>query len=93
MNKLRRMDVLLGGMRITAMNTLRRLRRIFISIIKNAGALLLKLPLASIRLLARIGNFLLDQKNRKLSIFILSTASVLIISRTLVNQANRKRLH
>ena len=84
---------MLGGMGITALNTLRRLRRIFISIIKNAGALLLKLPLASIRLLARIGNLLLDQKNRKLSIFILSTASVLIISRTLVNQANRKRLH
>ena len=84
---------MLGGMRITALNVLKRLRRIFISIIKNAGALLLKLPLASIRLLARLGNFLLDQKNRKLSIFILSTAAVLIISRTLVNQANRKRLH
>ena len=76
---------MLGGMRITVLNTIRRLRRIFISILKNAGSLLLKLPLASIRLLARIGNFLLDQKNRKLSIFILSTASVLIISRTLVN--------
>ena len=84
---------MLGGMRITALNVLKRLRRIFISIIKNAGVLLLKLPLASIRLLARLGNFLLDQKNRKLSIFILSTAAVLIISRTLVNQANRKRLH
>ena len=84
---------MLGGMRITALNVLKRLRRIFISIIKNAGALLLKLPLASIKLLARLGNFLLDQKNRKLSIFILSTAAVLIISRTLVNQANRKRLH
>ena len=84
---------MLGGMGLTALNMLKRLRRIFISIIKNAGALLLKLPLASIRLLARLGNFLLDQKNRKLSIFILSTAAVLIISRTLVNQANRKRLH
>ena len=76
---------MLGGMRITVLNTIRRLRRIFILILKNAGSLLLKLPLASIRLLARIGNFLLDQKNRKLLIFILSTASVLIISRTLVN--------
>ena len=79
------MDVLTGGVKITSVNTLKRLRRIFLWIIKKAGSLLLKLPIGSIRLLAKIGNFLLDPKNLKLSIFILLTASVLIISRKLVD--------
>ena len=69
-----------------------RLGNILIWILKSAGKLLLKLPLASIKLLARIGGFLLDKKNRKVMMVILATASVVIASRSLVNSANRKRL-
>ena len=53
---------------------------------------MLKLPLASVKLLAKIGGYVLDKKNRKIMILILATTSLVIASRTLVNQANRKRL-
>ena len=46
---------------------------------------MLKLPLASISLLAKIGTFLLDGRNRKVVVIILTTAAVVIASRTLVN--------
>ena len=61
-------------------------------IIRKAGTLLLKLPLASINFLARIGNFLLDGKNKKVVAIILTTAALLISSRFLVSRANRVRL-
>ena len=86
------MDVIGGGLRITAANTLKKLRAILVYIIQKSGSLLLKLPLASIRFLARIGNYLLDKKNAKVLLVILTTATVVVTSRALVNQANRKRL-
>jgi len=86
------MDVVASGFIITAQNTIGRLRYIFVRIITSAGHLLLKLPLASIRFLARIGSFLLDGKNRKVAAIILTTAGLMIASRHLVSQANRKRL-
>ena len=87
------MDVVTSGVLITAKNTLRRLRQIFVNIIMRAGHLLLKLPLASIRFLSFIGSYLLDGKNKKVVAIILTTAALMIASRTLVSQANRKRMH
>ena len=79
------MDVIGGGLRITAANTLKKLRAILVYIIQKSGSLLLKLPLASIRFLARIGNYLLDKKNAKVLLVILTTATVVVTSRALVN--------
>ena len=87
------MDVVASGILITTQNTLRRLSIIFVRIITKAGHLLLKLPLASIRFLATIGSYLLNGKNKKVAAIILTTAALMIASRGLVSQANRKRLH
>ena len=86
------MDLVATGVLITAQNTLRRLGIIFVHIITKSGHLLLKLPLASIRFLAKIGTFLLDGKNKKVVVIILTTAALMIASRGLVSHANRKRL-
>jgi len=86
------MNVLTGAVVITAQNSFNRVRKIFIWILKKAGPLLLRLPLASIRFLAQVGNFLLDSKNRKAVMVLLITAGVLIVCRTLVNRANRRRI-
>ena len=86
------MDLVKDGILITAVNTCRRLKNILIYLITRAGSLLLRLPLASIRLLARMGGYLLDGKNRKNVIILLTTAAVIIVSRTLINGANRRRL-
>ena len=86
------MDVLTGGVVITTHNSYNRLRGTFIWMLTKAGALLLRLPLASIRFLARVGNYLLDGKNRRVVIVVLVTAAVLVVCRTLVNKANRRRL-
>ena len=87
-----KMNVVASGIKITAQNSLKRLQELFIRMIKRAGALLLKLPLASIKFLSRIGNFLLDSRNKKVVVVLLTTAALLIASRTLVNRANRVRL-
>ena len=79
------MDVVASGLLITAQNTLIRLRNLFVSIIKKAGHLLLKLPLASVRLLSHIGSYLLDGRNKKVVAIILTTAALMIASRTLVS--------
>ena len=79
------MEVLGGGLKITIQNTLKRLGSILIWLIKSGGKLLLKLPLASVKLLARIGGYVLDRKNRKIMMLILATAGLVIASRTLVN--------
>ena len=79
------MDVLKGGVVITARNTVFRLRGIFVWFITKAGTLLLKLPLACLRFLARLGNYILDYRNRKVMIVVLTLASVIIASRGLVN--------
>ena len=79
------MDVIGGGLAMTAKNTLNRLRDIFMWILKKAGNLVLKLPIAMIRILATLGNYLLDKKNRKVMMVVLATAGVVIASRTLVN--------
>ena len=86
------MEVISNGVTITVRNMLARLKDVFVWIITTSGSLLLKLPLASLRFLARIGSFLLNGKNRKVVIFVLTTAAAVIASRALVNSANRKRL-
>ena len=86
------MEVVTDGLVITAANTFTKFKNILVYLVIKAGSLLLKLPLASIRFLARLGGYLLDGKNRKLVIILLTTAAVIIVSRTLINGANRRRL-
>jgi len=86
------MQVISSGVQITVCNAVRRLRAIFVWFVMRAGRLLLKLPLASIELLAHVGSFLLSGKNKRVVAAMLTTAALLVASRTLINQANRKRL-
>ena len=86
------MNIVIGGITITVRNTLHRIRAIFVWVVTRAGKLLLKLPLASIDFLIKVGQFILDGKNKRVVALLLTTAALMIASRTLVSQANRKRL-
>ena len=50
------------------------------------------LPRASINLLLRLTRMFIDPKNRRVAIIILATFALMVLSRLLVSQANRKRL-
>ena len=78
-------NVLTVGLTITAKNTYHKLKTIVVWIITKGAALLLKLPIASLRFIARVGTVLLDGRNRKVLVILLTTALVVIASRTLVN--------
>lgn len=85
------MDVVTEGAVITVKNSFNRLKDAFIWFLRTAGGLLLRIPLASLSFLARVGNYLLDGKNRKIAIVILVTAGAIIVCRTLVSRANQRR--
>lgn len=82
------MDVVTEGAVLTVQNSLNRLKQAFVWFVRTAGGLLLKIPLASLQFLARLGNYLLDGKNRKIVVVILVTAGAIIVCRTLVSRAN-----
>ena len=79
------MDIVVGGISITIQNTLKRVRAIFLWVVTRAGNLLLKLPLASLDFLMRIGAFVLDGKNKRVVALVLTTAALMVASRTLVS--------
>ena len=86
------MNVVAQGAVITVKNSYSRIKRALLWILKHAGTLLLKIPLQSLSFLSRIGNYLLDGKNRKIAIIILVTVGAIIFCRTLITKANRRRL-
>ena len=68
------------------------MRTIVVWVLTKGAALLLKLPMASLRFLATVGGYLLEGRNRKILVILVTTAAVVTASRQLVNQANRKRI-
>ena len=73
------------GFRVTAKNAL-------VWFCTTAGHLLMILPRASVRLLLRLSRMFIDPKNRRVVVFILTTVALMLISRLLVDRANRTRL-
>ena len=58
----------------------------------TTGHLVMVLPRASLRFLLRISRMFADPRNRKGAVFILIAVSLMLMSKFLVNRANRERL-
>ena len=58
----------------------------------NTGHLIMVLPRASLRFLLRLCRMFVNPDNRKAVIFILTAVALSVMSKLLVNRANRERL-
>ena len=58
----------------------------------NTGHLIMVLLRASLKLLLRLARMFADPRNRKAVVFILTALALSVLSKLLVNRANRKRL-
>ena len=73
--------MLVTGLAIAAQSTLQRMRTIVVWVLTKGAALLLKLPMASLRFLANLGGYLLEGRNRKILVILVTTAAVVTASR------------